>query len=69
MIWVYYSVTACIRRQEGYCCVQYQVCANVINAYTLSGQEAIAALDSKCLKDFVAIPGNPISNKLHFSIT
>ena len=57
MIGIYYSVTACIRRQEGYCCVQYQVCANVINGYTLSGQAAIAILDSLCANDYVSIPG------------
>ena len=57
MIGIYYSVTACIRRQEGYCCVQYQVCANVINGYTLSGQAAIAILDSLCTLDYVSIPG------------
>ena len=52
------SVTACIRRQEGYCCVQYQVCSNVINPYTLSGQAAIAILYSNCIKDYVSIGGN-----------
>ena len=69
MIGIYYSVTACIRRQEGYCCVQYQVCANVINGFTLSGNAAIAILDSLCSLDYVSIPGKHIPYKFHVSIS
>ena len=58
------SVTACIRRQEGFCCVQYQVCANVINAFSLSSKSQATAgagdVDSKCLLDYVNIPGKEI---------
>ena len=59
---IFYSVTACIRRQDGYCCVQYQICANVINPYTLSGDAAIAILDSNCINDWLLIPGINDSN-------
>ncbi len=52
------SVTACIRRQEGFCCIQYQVCSDVANAFALEATSTPAALvDSKCTLDYVAIPG------------
>jgi len=54
------SVTACIRRQDGYCCIQYQVCQNVPNAFSLDIASSIADagdIDTLCTNDYVTIPG------------
>ena len=52
-----FSVTACIRRQAGFCCIQYQVCAGVINAFSLDQSAAIGLIDTNCILDYVTIPG------------
>jgi len=51
-----YSI--CIRAEEGFCCVQYQVCQGVMMAFSLSPKVAdtMATIDSNCLTtDFVTI--------------
>lgn len=55
--------SACIRLQNGYCCVQYQVCQNVPNAFTLD-TNAVGKVDSQCTSlDYVLIEGaNTICN-------
>ena len=54
-------MTACIKRQDGYCCIQYQVCNNVINGFSLSSQSQVTAnagdTDTQCTLDYVTIPG------------
>ncbi len=53
-----FSVTACIRRQEGFCCIQYQVCPNVPNAFALEVITSFeASVDTKCTSDYIVIPG------------
>ena len=53
-----FSVTACIRRQEGFCCIQYQVCADVLNGFSLSGTPNDAGqTDTNCIHDYIIIPG------------
>ena len=47
----------CVRRAAGYCCIQYQVCADQTNAFTLDGGTAISAIDTACTLDYIAIPG------------
>ena len=57
-----FSVTACIRRQEGYCCVQYQVCPDVISPFSLDTAITTAVIkaqvDTQCTNDYVTIPGS-----------
>ena len=51
--------SACIRTQPGYCCVQYQVCQNVINGFTIDQPKAatLGASDSICTGDYIAVEG------------
>ena len=56
-----FSVTACIRRQDGYCCIQYSVCANEINAFSLDSKSLAADsgdFDTACIMDYTLIAGN-----------
>ena len=60
----------CVRRAAGYCCIQYQVCADQTNAFSLDGGTEISAIDTACTLDYIAIPGEttPISlNILQFA--
>lgn len=55
------DVTACIRRSAGYCCVQYQVCQGVTNAFNIDAVPAVITfglIDTNCAADWVAIPGS-----------
>ena len=47
----------CVRRAAGYCCIQYTVCADQTNAFSLDGGTAISAIDTACTLDYIAIPG------------
>ena len=45
----------------GTCCIQYQVCADQTNAFTLSSiPPAAGTLDSKCAMDYTEIIGRAI---------
>ena len=44
----------------GTCCIQYQVCADQTNAFTLSSTPTIATLDESCIKDYTEIIGRAI---------
>ena len=45
----------------GTCCIQYQVCADQTNAFTLSSiPPADSTLDSKCAMDYTEIIGRAI---------
>jgi len=47
----------CIRQEDGYCCIQYSLCADA-NSWSLGMQVADkAATDNLCLEDYVGIPG------------
>ena len=56
--------TVCIRPEMGMCCVEYQVCANVAFAYSLSSGGVpsaaanVAILDSLCTGDYTEIIGS-----------
>jgi len=59
------DVTACVRRNQGYCCVQYTVCEGVIGAFSLDSQVVGAASivtqglqDTFCTADYVSIPSS-----------
>lgn len=60
-----HSQTICVRQAQGYCCVQYQLCADQTNPFTLD-RTLIAAdvikglVDSSCTLDYVAIPGKSL---------
>jgi len=51
------SYAACIRRAAGYCCVQYNVCSGVINAFSLD-LTAQGLTDTQCTNDYITIPGS-----------
>ena len=63
-----FSYTICIRREAGFCCVQYEVCPDVGNiAYSLTGMDGNviltkSAVDNKCdltmSIDYIRIEGN-----------
>ena len=59
------SVTACIKRQEGFCCIQYQACKDQTFPFSLDIGSAIAAnkgqVDTLCSYDYVNIPGVYVS--------
>ena len=53
-------MSVCIRRQDGYCCVQYQACPGVLNAMSLDYKSTIldaGDIDTLCSNDYVNIPG------------
>ena len=65
------SQNVCIRRADGYCCIQYQLCADQTNPFTLDRIAAYAAptaglVDSSCTGDFVAIPGEKLVCQILF---
>ena len=58
----------CIRSEEGFCCVQYSVCADETNPFSLSTQDRFqgmtaitvtedvtALVDTGCFEDFIVI--------------
>ena len=58
-----YSYSACIRRAAGYCCIEYNVCQGVTNAFTLDVNAAILGLtDSQCTGDYISISGEPFGD-------
>ena len=49
----------CIRREQGFCCVQYNVCSDA-KSFTLDFEMNNAMksmVDSECAEDFILIPG------------
>jgi hypothetical protein len=54
---IFFRYSACIKRQAGYCCVQYQACAGVPNSFSLDSTPAIGLADTKCSMDYIGIPG------------
>jgi hypothetical protein len=59
LVLMLFSYSACIRRQAGYCCIQYQVCANMASAFSLEASTpTMGLIDSLCTGDYTAIPGN-----------
>lgn len=51
-----YSI--CVRKQEGYCCTQYQVCPDQANAFSLGNTDVTQLADQLCTSDYIAIPGS-----------
>jgi hypothetical protein len=52
--------SACIRRANGYCCVEYSVCEGEPSAFSLDGLTANAIqalLETNCKLDYISIPG------------
>jgi hypothetical protein len=64
----YTDQNICIRQAQGYCCVQYQVCADQTSAFSIDRvQTYIAAsaaglVDTSCTTDYLAIPASSFSN-------
>lgn len=57
---------SCIKKQDGFCCVQYQVCADQTNAFTFDVTAAtlgMSKVDDTCKAsiDYVRIPGSSLS--------
>ena len=55
--WHLYSYSVCIRKQEGFCCVQYQACADQANSFTLDTLNTAQSNDELCTDDYISIPG------------
>ena len=59
------SYNVCIRPEDGFCCIQYQVCSDAGSFSLSSGaiDPAIAAdlvskAEADCTNDYISIPGN-----------
>ena len=55
------SYTVCVRRLQGFCCVQYQVCET--GGFSLDSKSTIADSSdtgTSCTTDFIDIPGTYI---------
>ena len=55
-----FSQTICVRQAQGYCCVEYKLCADQTNPFTLdriTTATIMGLVDSSCIGDYVAIPG------------
>ena len=64
---IFFSYSSCIRRAAGYCCIEYTVCTDQTNAWSLDGQSASKSFtDSFCTLDYVGIPGMNIFKKYYF---
>jgi hypothetical protein len=55
------SQNVCIRRADGYCCIQYQVCGDQTNPFTLDRKNTYSAplaglVENSCTVDYIAIP-------------
>ncbi len=57
-----FSYSACIRRQAGYCCIQYQACSGVPGSFSLDATPTTGLADTKCSMDYIGIPGNIASS-------
>lgn len=57
-----YRYTTCIRPGEGFCCIEYQQCTGVANAFDLLFGAGAVMTDKGCNTDFIQITGNV---KLH----
>ena len=61
---IVFSYAICIRQEEGYCCIQYQVCndANSMTLGTRTGvagaNNGIADTDTLCTRDYLRIDGS-----------
>ena len=52
----YYRYSICIRAEAGFCCVQYTVCQDVDNPFSLDTTMTMAMVDDACLTvDYVGI--------------
>ena len=58
-----HSYNVCIRPEDGFCCIQYQVCSDT-GSFSLSSiqkpdaADAKALAESSCTSDYIDIPGN-----------
>ena len=58
----FHSYNVCIRPEDGFCCIQYQVCSDT-GSFSLSSiqnvdpAEAKALAESSCSSDYISIPG------------
>ena len=55
------SYTVCVRRLQGFCCVQYQVCET--GGFSLDGHSTVADTSDTgitCTTDYIDIPGTYI---------
>ncbi|TRY72453.1 hypothetical protein TCAL_01027, partial [Tigriopus californicus] len=55
-----YSV--CLSRREGYCCVEFEVCRDVEDAFSLhmNGLIKISSTDNGCTEDYIQIEGQHV---------
>ena len=68
--WISYvhRQTVCIRQAKGYCCIQYQICPDESDAFSLDRKDLGVAdstklygfVDTYCTNDYLLIPGKNI---------
>ena len=52
----------CIRPEPGFCCIQYMLCQDEPNPFSLdSGTDGKAKQESDCTLDYIAISGSSVS--------
>ena len=54
---MHHSYSICIRPADGFCCVQYSVCADQMDAFSLDAKLQMAKQDTDCSADFIVISG------------
>lgn len=49
--------SACVRQEEGYCCVQWSVCGDQDSSFSIDGGDAptISGVDTACTQDYLGI--------------
>jgi len=61
---ILFRYNICIRKNAGFCCVQYVSCPNILYAFTLDTSIAANAIngfiDTSCINDYITIAGKCI---------
>ena len=60
----FFSYNVCIRPEPGFCCIQYMLCQNEPNPFSLDTQGAAdmkAKQESDCTLDYITISGSSVS--------
>ena len=54
----HFSYAICVRREAGYCCIEYSLCDGSTASFGISSLDATKAYqDDKCTEDWVGIDG------------
>ena len=55
-IYFHFSYAICIRKELGYCCIEYKTCSDT-GAFSIDTQDAGTETGSNCALDFLEISG------------